>query len=177
MTYEYDPKSPKIKELGLFLAMTLPALPLFAFSWGIGNTFAWLYRLTTALLLTVGFAVASRYLMRHYVYRIEPRDGVRMDTPPDFVVIEQIGKRVRTVCRVSVGDAVEITRLTQENRKRLIENAKKKRCYIYTDRLPTSNDAFLTVLDGEELVSIRILADEKLYLLLKSAIDSNKCLF
>lgn len=177
MTYEYDPRSPKIKELGLFLAMTLPALPLFALSWGIGNVFAWLYRLTAVLLLTVGFGFASRYLMRRYVYRIELRDGVRLDAPPDFVVIEQIGKRVRTVCRVSVGDAVEITRLTHENCKTLIEDAKKKRCYVYTDRLPASNDTFLTVLDGEEYVCIRVLADEKLYFLLKNAIDSNKCLF
>ena len=176
MTYEYDPKSPKIKELGLFLAMTLPALPLFAFSWWVSLAVAWLYRFTAVILLTVGFAFSSRYLMRRYTYRIEPRHGVRLEAPPDLVVIEQVGKRIRTVCRVSLGDAVEITRLTQENRKTLIEDAKKKRCYVYTDRLPASNDTFLTVLDGEEYVWIRILADEKLYFLLKSAIDSNKCL-
>ena len=177
MTYEYDPRSPKIKELGLFLAMTLPALPLFALSWGIGNVFAWLYRLTAVLLLTVGFGFASRYLMRRYVYRIEPRDGVRLDAPPDFVVIEQIGKRVRTVCRVSVGDAVEITRLTHENRKALAESGKKKRCYVYIAGLSPAEEVLLTVLDGDEAVCIRVLADEKLYFLLKNAIDSNKCLF
>ncbi len=59
--------------------------------------------------LTAGMLLSTRYLSRHYVYRIV----ATQDGGFDFVVTEQFGRRLLCVCRVSLD---ELTAFKQEKK-------------------------------------------------------------
>ena len=109
----------------------------------------------------------SRYVMRRYVFRIEPRADAAPDAPLDFVVTEHYGRRVSTVCRISVADIEQIIPITPENRRALTAHQKGRFFYDYTADLFSQNRYLLLVQSGEHRFVARILADERLLMLLK----------
>ncbi len=160
--YEYAPK-PKRRREKLILALSLIFGALsFAFS-----LFEWMLYPAVCQLAAVGFftvsvVMLSRYLLRDYVYRVEPR-GWDEDGPLDLTVTEIYGKRRQVVCRVALSDIRESVRVNAENRKSLAKATKGKRLFVYTPEMGDGEAVLLTVSDGDTQYFVKICADEGLF--------------
>ena len=143
--------------LSLFLGLSL-----FGFSQIKSIPFPVIYQLLGLVSLTAFIILVSRYMMRRYVYRVEPRSDGTPSEAPDFVVTEYYGRRVSVVCRVSVAAIEEILPITRENRKEIKEKQNGRLFYDYTADLYSQNRYLVTVTDGEHRFCARILADEEL---------------
>ncbi len=165
--YEYAPVLPKKKERILMLLSLLLGLSLFGFSQIPSIPFSMIYQLLGFLSLLVFIFFVSRYLVRRYVYRIEPRSDGGAGDAPDFVITEHYGRRITVVCRVSVSDIEEILPITQENQTVIKEKQKGCSIYDYTADLFSQNRYLVTIADGEQRFCVRILADKELLKWLK----------
>lgn len=166
--YEYDPKLPKQRERILLFAFLFFAAILFAVSAMPGVAFPALYQLISVLLLVGVVMLVSRCMLRRFVYRVEPREGAQPQDPCDLVITEYYGNHASVVCRISVADIENITRLTHENSKEVSAMLRQQRVYHYTALLWSDQIYLLTVRDEDEVFYIRILADNTLLSVLKS---------
>lgn len=159
--YEYTPKYTRKKE-GLTLAMLLSvALLLLAVSRLPQAPLPSLWQLAAVILLTAAVLVAVRFLLRSYTVRLAPREDVRSPIP-DLTVVERMGRRTQTVCRVSLADVVSAEPITPESKAALRAKRRGKRVWLYYAEMNPPNLCQLTVMDGEECVFILLQADEKL---------------
>ena len=165
--YEYKPSVKKTREkLVATMAFVLAALAFCAAS-AFRLRYLFVYQFLGAICLMIGVTVVTRYLMRSYRYRLAPSDGFGGETM-DFSVIESYAGRVRTVCRISLSDIVEVSYLQRENQKALRAEQRGKCVYYYVEEMKPRGLCLLSVRDGEETLFVQIVADERLYLLLKS---------
>ncbi len=162
MIYLYEPKLPKKYERLIALITALLGVALFAVSQIPALPIPALYQFLGLVSLTASIVLVSRYLMRRYVYSIEMRTDGGEDAPPDFVVVEHYGRRVSTVCRVSVAEIEEILPLTRENRRQAATLQRGRFFYDYTADLFSANRYLVSVQSGDHLFVARILADEAL---------------
>ena len=160
--YEYARKFKKTREkivLGIALVLAAAA---FGVSCIPGLSFVVLYQLLTVFCLMSAILVTVRYLMRDYIYRVEPRAGGREGEAPDFTVTERCGNRLSVVCRLSVTDLRRLTRVTRQNRAELAARQKRRRVYGYTAVMRPENRYVLTAEDSGEEIFLSICADEGL---------------
>ena len=167
--YEYEPLEPKRKELLLSLGLLGVALFLLGLSQIPGLPFPAAFQFGMMLFLAASIMVYTRYISRRYSYRVEPCDNGTEMTPPDFTVTEYYSRRTTVVCRISLSDIAEVTRVTSQNRKQLAAAVKGKRVYHYTCHMAPQNLTLLTVNDGEGVFYIRIQTDEKLFSILQNS--------
>lgn len=165
--YEYSPKTPRKKEILLSVTLFGIGAVLFAVSQIPDLPFPALFQLAMLVFFTAGVMVLSLCVLRHYVYRIAPRDTDAGDGPPDFTITEYYGRRVTVVCRVSLRDIEDVTPVTPQNRVALSASLKGKRVYRYTSELFDAKPYLVTVADGEDRFYLRIAADEAIFLTLK----------
>ncbi len=121
--------------------------------------------------------IAATYLFRSYAYCIAQSD--REDGTLDFTVTEHFGKRKRTVCRIAMGDVVEVLprrEATSKSKKQPNDAPEEeKRIFSYTGRMFSKEEYRIRIRDFDGEAEIRICADEKLLSLLNSQ-KSNICL-
>ena len=160
--YEYTPELPKRKERLIAVLLLFLGLCLFGFSQVNGIPFPIIYQFLALCALAATIILVSRYLMRHYVYSIVPREDDREGDTPDFVVTEYYGKRISVVCRVSLDDIEEILPITKETKKTVRGLQKERLFYDYTADLFSQNRYLLTITDDEHRFCARLLADEEL---------------
>lgn len=160
--YEYSPKTPRKKEILLSITLFCVGIVLFAVSQIPNLPFPALFQLAMLVFLTAGVLVLSLCVLRHYVYRITPRDTG--DGDADFTVTEYYGRRVTVVCRVSLRDIEDITPITSQNRNAVNAAVKGERVYRYTSELFDAQPYLVTIADGEERFYLRIAADQALLL-------------
>lgn len=160
--YRYTPQEPKRREATVTVALLLLASATIAVSKIPNILFPMLLQLVGLCLLAVFLLFTVTYLLRRYIYCIEPRDDGIVTDSPDFVILQQQGKRIGTVCRISVSDVESAVRITKENRRVLAKQIRGGRIYHYADRINPPNLYLLTVRDGDRRFYIRILADERL---------------
>lgn len=165
--YEYDPKSPKKREkLAAFGLLALAAL-LFGVARIPGIPYPALLQLCMVFALIGMVMLISRCLLRQFIYTVcEPESGDR--GVADLVITERYGNHVTVVCRISVGDIAEITRMTAENRRETSEMLRRQRVYHYTAQLWGDGFYLLRVLDEDEVFYLRIVADDGLISTIKS---------
>ena len=118
--------------------------------------------------------IAARFLLRSYVYRIEPREEAMEML--DFTVTECFLNRRVTVCRIGMEDIerIEVKKKTKKEEK--TQKSEVKTTYCYTGKLFFCQEMRLVVRDGEMLSVIRICSDEALEEKIKMQ-NSNICLF
>ncbi len=159
--YEYDPKSDKKREKLAMMGLLILAAALFGFSQIPSLPYPSLAQLLMVFSLVGVVMLVSRCLLRRFLYAVVPSDtgviGAR-----DFVITEYYGNHVSVVCRISVSDIAEVTRLTHENRKEISQKLRQQRVYYYTAQLWGDGFYLLTVRDEDEVFYIRILADTEL---------------
>ena len=160
--YEYVPKSRKVREkivLGVSLALA-------AACFGIANIpgvlFDSIYQLLMVFCLMCAILVTLRWLMRNYIYRVEPRANGQPGDPPDFTVTERYGNRISVVCRISVADLRRVIRVTRKNKSEISAMQKRKRVYHYTASMLPENHYVLVAEDADEEIFLHICADEGL---------------
>ena len=160
--YRYWCAVPKRKERWLTWSAGMLGLAFFALSQIPNSLFPGVFRLLGLCHLIAFFVLLFSYVLLRYIYCIEPREGGYAEDAPDFVILQQQGKRTVTVCRISVNDIVSVTHVTADNRKPLERERQGVRVYHYVDRIRPDNLYLLTVRDGEHEYDLRILADERL---------------
>ena len=164
--YEYDPKPAKKREKLAVGAMLIVSAALFGISQIPNLPFPSLVHLLMIFVLVGMVMLITRCLMRHFVYAVVPSERGALGER-DFVITEYYGRRITVVCRIATSEIVEITRLTRENREQIKKTLQGRRVYTYTAQIWGEDFYLLTVADGEECFSIRILADEMLLNALK----------
>ena len=160
--YEFLPKAPKNKEKLILFCLLGLAVLLFGVSRVPNLPFPAGWQLISVILLVGVVLIATRYLLREYTYCIAPREEGYHFTSLDFTIVEHYSRRSVVVCRISVTDILEVTRVTRENRKQLFASLKGKRVYDYTARILPDDLYLLTVKDGEDSFFVRVEADERL---------------
>ncbi len=160
--YEYAPRSKKNRELRLFLVTLTPALLFWLLPCLPQTPAPMLCRLLGACAAMASAWIAARYLLRSYVYRIAPRGND--DGSLDLTVTESFGKRRRVVCRISLADIEAVTRESGSKRRGF---ARPETCFQYTDVIFSDLFCVLTVYEENAICRIKIMADEKLYSILK----------
>lgn len=158
--YQYDPKPEKKREKLLVFGMLSLALLLFVVSKMPNMKYPAFFQLFAVCFLAAAVFVASRCLLRRYVYQIEP--GTDENVTPDFTVTEYYGNHVTVVCRISAADVEKILPVTAQNRKEISSMIRKKRVYYYTATLWANNKYLLLVRDEDETFYMHILADSRL---------------
>ena len=157
--YEYFPREPKRKELLILFGLLGGGFFLFGISKNPSLPFPAILQLLSVVLFCGVVVVLTRYLLRDFSYSIEPRDGVGA---PDLVVREFCGKRISVVCRISLGDVVEVRPVCAKEARDLAKQRKGRCVYNYTCHITPKGLYLLTVRDGESLYDLRIVADERL---------------
>lgn len=111
-------------------------------------------------LFALAFAVlvASRYLLKDYVYSLEEAENGDVD----LTVTELQGKRRVTVCRIELSAVEEILTETPETRKAMKERLKGMKRYDYCADLVPSRSLYLLFRDRDETVSVRLIPDERM---------------
>ena len=155
--YEYQPKETKKREKSI-VGITLL---LGSFCFGVSRiaeiALPFLYQLLAVLFFSAAVVVAVRYLMRSYRYRLEETDrGV------DFTVTEQSGKRIQTVCRISVDEIRKIcaaSSMSRGDRKRFVG---KRLLYPYVASIRPADLVYLLIESNGTQYLIKICADQGL---------------
>ena len=161
--YEYAPRSQKRRELRLFLVCLAPALLLLLFSLLPQTPAPHLCRLLGACMAVAAAWIASRYLLRSYIYCLAPREDGGGSF--DLTVTEVYGKRRRVVCRISLADIETVARENGETRS---ERVRSERYFQYTDVICSASFCILTVREENTLCRIRLMADDTLYHILQN---------
>lgn len=157
--YEYRPTPEKRKEKLLTALLFSVAILFFAGSYLPGIPVPWAFQSVAVGALGGCIYLVSRYLSRSFSYRVE--DSSYGDFT-DLIIVEKIGKKTRTVCRIAVSDVQNVERLTRENRKPLLEKTKKSRVYQYHAQMEPTDHYLLTFLENEESSYLLISADQAL---------------
>ena len=127
--------------------------------------FSAFYRTVGLVLLCAAILFASRFLLRRYAYAVVPSEDPYA-VCADFTVTQYFGTRAATVCRISLCDIVEVIPWSKKKRDSASEKHPVEGFYDYTAQLGSAGAYRLTVVDGERLFEIRILADQALLKLL-----------
>lgn len=161
MNYEYMPKANNGKMKGICTGLFAGAVVLFGAS-GLKDVFPmpWLMQFVSICMLTVAIMLMGRYLLRYYLYRVEQtRDGV------DFTV-DEITRRGRvTVCRLSLGALISISRWDEEHKP-----PKGKKIYNYCVDARPAESWLLTFADGDDMLYIRFSPDDKMRVMFENAV-------
>ena len=166
--YEYKPSVKKTREkLVATMAFVLAAVAFCSAS-VFRMRYLFIYQLLGMVCLLIGITVVTRYLMRGYRYCVVPRDGFDREEM-DFSVIECYAGKEWTVCRISLSDITEASYIRRENQKALRAEQRGKRVYCYVEEMQPKELCLLRVRDGEETFFVRIVADERLFLLFKKS--------
>ncbi|MBR3895253.1 MAG: hypothetical protein IKJ35_08950 [Clostridia bacterium] len=165
--YEYIPTAKKKREFWTVAILSVTAAILFVFSTQPYCVYPALWQLTSVVLLVAVIMLVSNCLLREFLYRVAPREGIDGGFSLDFTVVECHGKRRTVVCRISVEDIKEIVPLTPENKKQFFKTPRGKFVYRYVSRLAPRNACRLTVRNEEEVFYLFIVADECLLEMLK----------
>ncbi|MBE6553748.1 MAG: hypothetical protein E7666_05335 [Ruminococcaceae bacterium] len=164
--YEYDPKPDKKREKLAVWGLLALSAALFAISQLPRLPYPSLAQLLMVFALVGVVMLVSRCLLRRFIYAVVPSDS-NVAGGRDFVITEYYGNHVSVVCRISVSDITEITKLTRENRGEISQKLRRQRVYHYTAQLWGEDFYLLTVRDEDEVFYIRILADANLLNTLK----------
>lgn len=146
--------------VGLFAISLLPGLPFPFFAQGMG-----------VLALTFGVLFYAKYILHTYYYNIRPSgifdaDGAEII---DLEVVDEIGKRRTTVCRIGLRDMAEISarpaRATKKNGQTKLRARDGGRIFYYcADLFPEKILAVYTT-DGNLIV---LTFDQQLYNILRT---------
>ena len=162
MFYEYAPKTNKKKEKLWVLSLVAVAACLFTVSCIPGVLFPALLQLAAVICLCATVLLSCRYLLRSFVYRIEETQNPLVDTPLDFLILEYHGKRVQTLCRISLTEIKKVEAITKENQKQIADSLKGKNVYDYTVQLELKDRWLLRVEREEGTFYLKITANEEL---------------
>ena len=133
---KFHPKTANTKGKRVFLITLLLALALFLSSLLL-HSYQSIIQLIALVLLTVALYFYNRYVSTSFVYEITTdADGV-----PVFVVSSFQGKRVSTLCRISLWDVTGVVRCTREE---LRKREKNKEVAIHKLN-PTMSPEIITV--------------------------------
>ena len=163
--YEYSPKNSKLREKITVAVSGISALALYAVSVLPGTAFAWAFQLGAVLCLTLAVLVTARFLLRRFVYAIEPSDR---GNGTDFVILEFYGKRVTTVCRIALENISRVEPRTKESGSRLAAEKNGKRFYRYVAELFPRDAALVWAEESGEECILLISADAGLLKILSS---------
>ena len=164
--YEYTPHSSKLREKITAAVAGIIAIALYMVSVLPGTMYAWAFQLGAVLCLTLAVLVTVRFLLRQFVYRIEPSDH---GNGTDFVILEIYGKRVTTVCRISPEDIRRVEPWTKESKSRLASEKNGKRFYRYVAELSPRDATLLETEESGETCFLLISADAQLSAILSSS--------
>ena len=169
--YEYAPNPSRLREKIIVAIAGILAAVLYVVSTLPKTAFAWTYQLGAVLCLTLAVLITTRFLLRYFVYRIEPSDG---GNGTDFVILEGYGKKITTVCRISQEDIRKIEPWTKETKAAWKAEMKGKRVYRYTAELSPRDAVAIRTEEAGETCFLIISADLRLSELL-SVYNSNNC--
>ena len=159
--YRYVPLEPKKKERLLALLCLLLTAIFFVLSGAPRMILSTLLRFLGCVHLVLFCGIVIFCLSHVYHYCIEMRED-RSNAVPDLVILQYRGRRMRTVCRISVLDVREVRQVTREARRALAVETRGARVYRYYDRIRPENLYLLTVTDGDCTCCLYMMADERL---------------
>lgn len=164
--YEYTPNSSKLREKITVAVAGILAIALYLVSALPGTTFAWAFQLGAVLCLTLAVLVTARFLLRRFVYSVEPSDR---GSGTDFVIRELYGKRVTTVCRIALEEIRRVEPWTKESRSHLASEKNGKRFYRYVAELSSRDTVLIQAEESGEECFLLISADAQLSAILSSS--------
>lgn len=159
--YEYTPKTDKKKEKLIFLGLLVIAAIFYVGSLLPFMPFPAVFQFVAFAALAVAIVVVSKFMICHYVYRIEPSE-TSPDGGMDFVITECVGKRKTVVCRVERSAIVSVTPITRENKKALADLHRGKDVYRYMGEMFAENRYLVKIEQYGAELYIYILSDEGL---------------
>ena len=163
--YEYTPARKKTRELITALLLVGIAIAIYSVSQIPKLPYPALFQLVAVFFLVGAVLIVTRFVMRQFTFRVERTEEGAMD----LVVVERYGRRLTTVCRISVDRIRMAERPIGEKRRVLAEKKKGKRVYRYTaeffapdlcivetgaDDAPDGESIFLEICADETLFSI-----------------------
>ena len=163
--YEYTPNSSKLREKITVAISGVLAVVLYVVSVLPGILFAWVFQLGAVLCLTLAVLVTARFLLRRFVYSVEPSDR---GSGTDFVIYEIYGKRITVVCRIALENIRKVERWTKERKNRLAAEKEYKRIYRYVAELSLQNTVMVWIEGSEGEGILLIPEDERLSAILSS---------
>lgn len=166
--YEYSPKSSKLREKITVAISGILAAVLYILSILPGTLFAWAFQLGAVLCLTLAVLFTARFLLRRFVYSVEPSDS---GSGTDFVIREQYGKKITTVCRIALHQIRRVEPWTKEGKSHLAAEMEGKRVFRYVAELFPQDAVLVIAEEAEENCFLLISADERLAAILSSGSD------
>lgn len=156
--YEYAPKFLKRKEKQVTYGLFGVGAVLFVVSSIAGFPVPWVFQILGLAALGGAIYIYSACLARTYVYRVEDRGR----ETPDLIVTERVGKRVQTVCRISLASVEAVLTVGRESKEERAKKRTGRQYFSYTGVLfdEVRYDVLATECDVPLL--IRICADETL---------------
>lgn len=150
-------------------AVLLTALFTLLFATGmlymtLSEVYRYAVEFLTVLSAVLALAVAGRYLLVDYLYVVR-EDGTGV---PEFLVVEQKGKRNKIVCRLSVSEITETVRETPEVREALKARFHAAKHHNYCVDIGYNGAVCLFLSEDEAETAIRISPDEHLLSLLRA---------
>lgn len=139
---------------------------LFVFAGTDGVDFPILPQFLGMISLTVSIYIASLYLLRQYTFSIDLNPASE-NNELDLVILEHKGKREITVCRIGIGDIVSVREVSAQNKKQVMAERKKLKCYTYDTSFIAPRRIEVNCHLGDEDFSILITYDEQLLMSLK----------
>ncbi len=164
-TYEYRPTPQRRLEKTLAISSLTLAVLCFVLSRFPNVFLPWVLQILGVVAMTLCIFVFSS-LLRSFSYRVEV--STRGGDQRDFVIVEQTGKRLKTVCRISTEDVLEVEAVTKENKKEIAKKLRGKKVYRYQAQIDPVDHYLLRVLENEESIYIMISANECLVRLIFS---------
>ncbi len=163
--YEYVPNPSRLREKITVSIAGILAAVLYVVSTLPKTVFAWAFQLGAILCLTLAILITTRYLLRNFAYRVEPAeygDGM------DFVILETYGKRITTVCRISLDDIRKAEPWNEKTKSAWKNEMKGKRVYRYAPELFARNATVVCIEESDATSFLLISADPQLLRILSS---------
>lgn len=145
----------------LFLVAAALLLVIMKFLEGI--PFLWVIQLADILLFVAAVALLTRYVMKKFIYRVEPTDN-----GADLTVTEAAanGKRQVTVCRIGLGSIKDVRELSGEECRLREVRKEKLPIYDYRPDLYPERSILIRTDEGGREVYVCLAYDERLLSLL-----------
>lgn len=164
------PKPSNNNAYHIFFALLLSTVGAIAASYFV-HRYRGVVQFAGVLLLVTALLIYVRFIAARYSYEI----ATDTEGTPLFVVRQQTGKRITTLCRIALAEIVSVTPESRAER-RAHKTPKDVRRYFYTPSIAPAKSVRIYAVNRYEKAEIVIEANDDYLALLRSDIEEAKAI-